>query len=86
MENNSDAMRLEAALRPFALGYGKLDADQIAHIVRTAIKENVDDEDIYFRKGLTKAQSNVSTWKHRSLTCMEVCSLLLAFILDFEFC
>ena len=77
------AMRLEAALRPFALRYGKLDADQIAHIARTAIKENVDDEDIYFRKGLTKAQSNVSTWKHRSLTCMEVCSLLLAFILDF---
>ena len=55
------AMRMEASLRPFALRYGKLDADQIAHIVRNAIREDIDEEDIYFRKGVTKAQSNVST-------------------------
>ena len=76
-------MRMKASLRPFALRYDKLNADQIAHIVRNTIREDVDEEDIYFRKGVTKVQSNVSTWKHRSLACMKVCSLLLAFILDF---
>ena len=76
-------MRMKASLRPFALRYDKLNADQIAHIVRNAIREDVDEEDIYFRKGVTKVQSNVSTWKNRSLACMKVCSLLLAFILDF---
>ena len=76
-------MRMEASLRPFALRYDKLDADQIVHIVRNAIREDVNEEDIYFRKGVTKVQSNFSTWKHRSLVCMELCSLLLAFILDF---
>jgi hypothetical protein len=53
--------RIESALRPWVMRYEKLEQVEIDLIVREVIRENVSDEDIYYRKRLSKAISNIAT-------------------------
>jgi hypothetical protein len=64
--------RIEFALRFWVMRYEKLEQVKIDLIVWEIIKENVFDENIYYRKKLSKIISNIATWKHRSLKLMKV--------------
>jgi hypothetical protein len=64
--------RIEFALRLWIMRYEKLEQVEIDLIVREIIKENVFDENIYYRKKLSKTISNIATWKHKSLKLMKV--------------
>jgi hypothetical protein len=64
--------RIEFALRLWVMRYEKLEQIEIDLIVREIIKENVFDENIYYRKKLSKTISNMITWKHKSLKFMKV--------------
>ncbi len=64
--------RIEFALRLWVMRYEKLEQVEIDLIVREIIRENVFDENIYYRKKLSKTISNIATWKHRSLELMKI--------------
>lgn len=65
--------RIEMPLRPAVLRYGRLDYTQLKAIVLEALQDDqVDEDDNYFCKGMNKARTNMSTWKNRTLSCMEV--------------
>lgn len=65
--------RIERIARPSALRYGKLTTLQIDQLIRTALRdEDIDEEDVYYRRANVKIRTNLSTWKHRTLNNMKV--------------
>jgi hypothetical protein len=64
--------RIKFALCLWVMRYEKLEQVKIDVIVREIIKKNMFDEDIYYRKKLSKTISNMITWKHKSLKFMKI--------------
>ncbi|MCJ1462586.1 hypothetical protein MMC07_001188 [Pseudocyphellaria aurata] len=72
-EWNALAARLETKLRPWALRYGKLKDAQMVKVVREAIAtNNIDSDDVRFKRCIIKLRTNQSTWKNRTLAAIEL--------------
>lgn len=64
--------QVEALLRPVVLRYGRITMGTMVKIIVDILGENVSDEDYCYWKGILKMQSNVSTWKNRTLDKLKV--------------
>lgn len=65
---NMIAARLENKPRPWVLKYAKLTEEQIVEVVKDAIAaDDIDSENLWFKKSIIKVRTNQSTWKHRTL-------------------
>ena len=72
-EWNQIAARLEINLRPYVLRYAKLTEEQMMTVVKDAIAmDNIDSENLWFKKSIIKMRINQSTWKHQTLGAIHV--------------
>ena len=53
--------------------YAKLTEEQMVTVVKDAIAmDNIDSENLWFKKSIIKMRTNQSTWKHRILGAIHV--------------
>ena len=66
------SFKLKLFFRSWILRYEKLLKYRIDSFVRKTIKKKMNENDLYFRKNITKTQNNIVIWKNKIFVCMKI--------------